>query len=196
MKTAPDPISEIVRAISPVSDESLAVLAALIRYKTIAKDELFIRAGQPNDQEYFILSGVCRSYLLNPEGDEITISFYPEHSVLPPNLTRTKNNRSVLNFQAVTELEIGFFSAAELLERMIHNLEIREFANEVLKRELLQKVEKEIGLVSLTAKERLILFRKQFRNLENIVPHTQIASYLGITNISLSRIRGDLAKEH
>lgn len=195
MNTEPS-IEKIIRAIHPVSDESLQELVKLIRYKTIPKDELFIKAGQHNELEYFILSGVCRSYLLNPEGDEITISFFAENTVLSPNLTRTRDKRSVLNFQAVTELKIGFFNADELLNLMIRNLEIRDFANEVLKRELLQKVEKEIGLVSLTAKERLILFRKQFHSLENIVPHPQIASYLGITNISLSRIRGELAKEH
>ena len=42
------------------------------------------------------------------------------------------------------------------------------------------------------AKERLIEFRNKYKILENLIPHTDIASYLGITNISLSRLRKDL----
>ena len=63
-----------------------------------------------------------------------------------------------------------------------------------MQNELARKVDKEIGLVSLTAKERLLKFRAQYPLLENLIPHPIIASYLGITNISLSRIRGDLAR--
>jgi len=83
-------------------------------------------------------------------------------------------------------------NAKEFESLMIENIEIRHFGNTVLQNELISKVEKEIGLASLTAKERLIEFRKKYRLLENLIPHTNIASYLGITNISLSRLRKDL----
>jgi hypothetical protein len=55
-------------------------------------------------------------------------------------------------------------------------------------------VEKEIGMASQTAKERLIKFREDYPILENLIPHTTISTYLGITNISLSRLRNELAK--
>jgi CRP-like cAMP-binding protein len=57
----------------------------------------------------------------------------------------------------------------------------------------MMKVEKEIGLASLTAKERLLSFRQQFPMFENLISHPDIASYLGITNISLSRLRKELS---
>ena len=75
---------------------------------------------------------------------------------------------------------------------MINHIDIREFGNMVLQNELLAKVEKEIGLASLNAKERLILFREKYHFLENLISHADIASYLGITNISLSRLRREL----
>lgn len=53
----------------------------------------------------------------------------------------------------------------------------------------MSKVEKEIALASFKGKDRLLLLRKNYPNIENLIPHTDIASYLGITNISLSRLR-------
>ncbi len=73
------------------------------------------------------------------------------------------------------------------------NQEIKHFAYKVIQNELISKMEKEIGMASLPAKERLSKFREKFKSLENIIPHTDIASYLGITNISLSRLRKDLS---
>jgi len=137
---------------------------------------------------------VCRSYLINPEGEEITISFFTSKSVLSPYTTRTKEEVSVLYFQALTEVKIVSIDATKFEKLMIDNLEIRNFGNTVLRNELALKIDKEIGLASLTAKERLIKFRKQFPMLENLIPHSAIASYLGITNISLSRLRKDLMK--
>ncbi|MEM6343465.1 MAG: hypothetical protein AAF927_06275 [Bacteroidota bacterium] len=61
-----------------------------------------------------------------------------------------------------------------------------------MQNELLQKVDKEIGLASLKAKDRLIKFREEYPQLENLIPHPHIASYLGITNISLSRLRKEI----
>jgi len=84
--------------------------------------------------------------------------------------------------------------ASRFEEFMVENLEIREFGNSVLRNELNQKVEKEIGMASMTAKERLLKFREHFPLLENLVPHTTISTYLGITNISLSRLRNELVK--
>ena len=97
-------------------------------------------------------------------------------------------------FQASTDLEIATINASDFQNLMITNSEIRNFANTVLQNELILKVEKEIGLASLSAKERLIKFRERYKILENLIPHTEIASYLGITNISLSRLRRDLMK--
>jgi len=73
------------------------------------------------------------------------------------------------------------------------NEEVRNCAFTVLQNELLMKVSKEIGLASLTAKGRLKRFWHEYHNLEHLIPHPYIASYQGITNISLSRLRSQIS---
>jgi len=185
-------VKNIIDGIFPISEKSFQEIEILLKLETFEKGETFIQKNRQNEKEYFILSGVCKSYLMNPEGDEITISLFTENSILSPYQIRTPKNISNLYFKALTNLELASINAKEFEKLMIGNVEIRNFANTVLQNELISKVEKEIGLASLTAKERLIEFRNKYRILENIIPHTDIASYLGITNISLSRLRKDL----
>lgn len=187
-------VKNIIDGIFPVSEKSFQEIDSLLKFETFEKGEIFIQRNKRNEKEYFILSGVCKSYLVNPDGDEITISLFTENSILSPHQTRTPNNISNLYFKALTNIELASINAKEFENLMIKNIEIRNFANTVLQNELMLKVEKEIGLASLTAKERLIEFRKKYSLLENLIPHTDIASYLGITNISLSRLRKDLMR--
>lgn len=181
----------IINGVWPISGRSLDLVAELIEVESYEKGDLIIGKGKRNSKEYFVFEGVCRSFLHSPEGDEVTISYFLESEVLSPNKTRTANQLSQLNFQALTNLTIASMDADKFEQLMINHLDIREFGNMVLQNELLSKVEKEIGLASLSAKERLQLFRKKYHFLENLIPHTDIASYLGITNVSLSRLRKD-----
>jgi CRP-like cAMP-binding protein len=182
----------IVNKVSPVSDGALDLISDLILVEVYEKGDVFIDRGKKNNKEYFVYEGVCRSFLLSPEGEEVTISYFLEGSVLSPNKTRTANQISHLNFQALTKLTVASLNADKFEQLMINHIDIREFGNMVLQNELLTKVEKEIGLASLNAKERLILFREKYHFLENLISHADIASYLGITNISLSRLRREL----
>jgi len=182
----------LVNKVSPVSEGSLDLMSDLILVEVYEKGDVFIDRGKKNNKEYFVYEGVCRSFLLSPEGEEVTISYFLEGSILSPNKTRTANQISHLNFQALTKLTVASFNADKFEQLMINHIDIREFGNMVLQNELLAKVEKEIGLASLNAKERLILFREKYHFLENLISHADIASYLGITNISLSRLRREL----
>jgi CRP-like cAMP-binding protein len=185
-----DSISEILKGKYALSEKSISELKSIIRKITISKNEIFIKSGMRNQSEYLMLNGYCRSYVMNPEAEEITLAFFKKDEVLTPHLVRTKEGISLLNMQALSEVDLIEFPAAEFLHLMINNLEIREFGNRALLNELMRKTEKEIALATLTAVQRLELFRKEYAILENLIPHPMIASYLGITQVSLSRLRG------
>lgn len=182
-------VKHIINSIYSISENSFQKIDKLLQYKTVKKGEIFIQKNLQYKNEYFLLNGICKSYLMNPNGEEITISFYVENSILSPHQTRTAKDVSVLNFKALIDIELALINVKDFENLMIENLDIRNFANTVLQNKLMAKVEKEIGLASFTVKERLLKFREKFKILENLIPHTDIASYLGITNVSLSRIR-------
>lgn len=187
-------VKEIIHSVYPISDNAFRKMELVLEFEAFRKDDIFICRNKRNEKEYFVLNGIAKSYLINPEGDEVTISFFTGNSILSPHSIRTSKGISNIYFTALTNIELASVNAKAFEQLMIDDLEIRNFANTVLQNELLSKVDKEIGLATLSAKERLIEFRKRFQLLENLIPHKDIASYLGITTISLSRLRKELIR--
>lgn len=176
-----------------LSLDSAEKLSKVIEVIQFQKGDTFIRAGKINTTEYLILEGICRSFLENVKGQEVTLSFFNSSKTISPNLTRTKNLISILNVQALTDIKLASFPTLELMRLMNENRAIEMWGNGILQKELMQKVSKEINHISLGAKERLLTFRKEYPLLENQISHSYISSYLGITNVSLSRIRKEIS---
>tara|TARA_R110001632_G_scaffold116951_2_gene228767 strand:- start:12097 stop:12666 length:570 start_codon:yes stop_codon:yes gene_type:complete len=182
-------IDPIIYSVSPVSIKSIGKIKDLVKFITIKKGESITTVGQHNNLEYFMIEGTCKSFLYTPEGEDVTISFFMSGSIISPSTTRNKEGKSIINIRALTDVELATINAEEFEKLMVDDLEVRHFGNEVLRNELMEKVQKEIALASLKGKDRLLLLRGNFPNIENLVPHSDIASYLGITTISLSRLR-------
>ncbi len=182
-------ISPIISTVSNISEKSIEKIVNIAKYENYKKGELISSVGQKNNLEYFITDGICKSFLTTPEGEDLTISLFMSKSIISPSTTRNKDGKSVINIQALTDVEIATIDATEFEKLMVEDLEIRDFGNSVLRNELMAKVQKEIALASLKGIDRLLLLRKYFPNIENQIPHADIASYLGITTISLSRLR-------
>jgi CRP-like cAMP-binding protein len=129
-------LKDIINSILPLSDISINEISGLVNYREIKNGNVFLEKGKRNQSEYFLLKGICRSFLLNPDGDEITISFFNTGSVLSPYVTRTIEGISNINIQSLTDIIIGEMDACKFEELMVNFLEIREFGNMVLKMEL------------------------------------------------------------
>jgi len=184
-----DNIRAIINSVTPISNKSIEKIQDLIQFVNIEKGEFIAKVGQRNNLEYFVIQGICKSFLYNPEGEEITLSFFMSNSIISPSTTRNKDGKSILNIRCLTDIEVATFNSEKFEKLMIDDLEIRHFGNTALRNELMEKVQKEIGLASLPGKSRLQILRTQYPNIENLIAHSDIASYLGITTISLSRLR-------
>lgn len=179
----------IAKYTSNLTKKSLAAFTAICNEITFDCGSIIFKPNHYDQYEYILLSGIARTFLLNTKGEGITLSFFEADTVLPPFVTRTANKKSLLYCEALTDCAFARMDAKAFESLMIENLEIREFGNSVMRQELLNKVQKEIRMATWTAKERLEQFRNDFSMLENRIPHPMIASYLGITNVSLSRLR-------
>jgi CRP-like cAMP-binding protein len=182
-------IDKLVHFYYPVSNTSLDRINQLVDYEKYERNHDFISKGKRNSSEYFLLDGICKSYLIGPEGNEVTVAFFVGPSIISPWETRSADNVSFLNFRALTKVLVGKVDIIPFRKLMMTSDDVGKFGAAVIAREVQNKVQKEVLMSSKGAKDRLEEFRAQFPSLENFVSHKDIASYLGITNISLSRLR-------
>lgn len=182
---------ELISKTYPLSSFMVAELESIIEVVTIDKSVDFVQKNTSNSFEYIVADGVCRTYVEDYEGNEATLSFYTQGDVIPPNQVRTVLGKSLYNIQSLTTVKLLCFSYVDFASMMSKHAELEKWGRTVYDTELQNKVSKELELITLPARERLEKFRQRFPSLENTIPHHYIASYLGISPVSLSRLRAD-----
>ena len=156
--------------------------------------DIFVE-GKKNELEYLLLSGVLHRHNISDNGDIVTTGFYMPKSVITPHFARTNKGKNIFSLQTLTDAVIAEIPVEELDNLRFNNKEFHEFGQRILEKELAQTYFNEVVYRTYTANERLLALRKDFPNLENLIPHNIISSYLGITNVSFSRLRNELSKK-
>lgn len=161
--------------------------------KSYNKNDIIFNEGKINNNECFLIEGVLHRFNVNENGESVTTGFYLENTVITPHFARTIKNKSLFSLQALTETIIAEIPVSIFDNFRFTNKEFELFGMKIIEEELSKNIVTDIAYRSSNAKERLYLLRKKYPNLENLIPHNIIASYLGITNVSFSRLRRELA---
>lgn len=184
----------VIERFAPLSAAGFRKLLELTAFFRLPSGAEFVTAGRPDDFEYFVLQGLVRVCAKTPDLRDVTLAFYPEGSILPPSLARNRKGISSVSCETLEPSFLAAIPARKFNLLMREEEEIRSFGNRVLEEELISKTRKELALATLPALERLLELRRILPGLENRVAQSHVASYLGITPISLSRLRGTLAR--
>lgn len=139
--------------------------------------------------EFILLSGYLSSTISDPDGKEVCVGLYVGPCVVTPNIARTRAGQSLVSITATTEAQIARTNSDLLTELMIASEPIRNWANGVLREALSHKADREWCLAALGGSDRLAWFRETYPGYENTFNHALIASFLGITPVTLSRLR-------
>ncbi|MDT9001798.1 Crp/Fnr family transcriptional regulator [Paucibacter sp. APW11] len=151
--------------------------------------------GATPAQECLVLEGMLRSWVGDAEGRAVTLSFHRGPCAMTPAIARSVDGRSRTQCDALSEVRVVLFDAEALHALMVADPTVRQWGDQVLRAELLRRAEREWSLAVLPARERLLALRRELPGLEQQVAHHHIASYLGITPVSLSRLRAQLQRE-
>lgn len=147
------------------------------------------RQEDPDTDEFILLDGCLVSSICDEDGKEVSVGFYVAPCVITPNIARTRDGVSLVSIVATTDAQISRIDSDLLSNQMISSEPVRNWANGVLRGALSRKVEREWCLAALKGAERLTWFRQAFPGYEDIFPHMLIASFLGITPVTMSRLR-------
>ncbi|OJJ16970.1 hypothetical protein BKI52_30095 [marine bacterium AO1-C] len=160
--------------------------------KTAKKGEVFLKAGQRCDHLYYIVNGFTRIYYLDLEGNEVTHWFCAQDSMITSPFSYVKRETNILFFEALENTELLLISSAQL-EKLIHHLpELCETFRHINAEFAMVLSRRIMSVHTETAEERYLKLMKEHPLLFQKAKLTHIASFLGITQQSLSRVRKNL----
>lgn len=178
-----------------LDDAEIAFLESVFRYRKFRKNQYILQQGDIARYETYVFSGLTRTYEVNDKGQEHVIAFNPEdHWIgdLSSFYTGTPTN---LNIDCLEETEVYQITHPDL-ERLFLEVPKMNIFYRILYRNSIIAYNKRVGsALSKSAIERYEEFLQRFPSIEQRVPNHQIASFLGITPQSLSRIRKQAAEK-
>jgi len=161
----------------------------LFTLKTYKKNDFFLKEKSISKNIAFVVTGALREFYIDKAGREYNKTFCFPGQFTGSYYDLASNKPSNVSIQAMADskvLVMSYRKSRELMEKDIFWLKIGYASAHNL---LMYKLQKEYQLLTLSAKERYELLLKENPHLEQLVPAYHIASYLGITPISLSRLR-------
>lgn len=180
--------------ITPVEASVFEPLLRDMRVVHLRSQDVLLRVGDAPPMECFVLDGVLRSWLGDAQGRAVTLDFYMGPCAMTPAIARSRAGQSRIHCEALTAARVVLFEAEALSRMMMADIAMARWGDAVLTQELVRRVDRELGLATQPAKERLVALRADKPGLEDLVPQHHLASYLGMTPVSLSRLRGQLRR--
>ena len=159
------------------------------KQQRLSKGAQLTRQEQSETDEYVLLEGSLASSISDQDGKEVCVGLYVGPCVITPNIARTRSSLSLVSTVAITDALLARIDSDVLSNHMISSEPVRNWANGILREALSQKADREWSLAALSGAERLTWFRQAFPGYECIFRHTLIASFLGITPVTMSRLR-------
>lgn len=165
-------------------------LKDLIKYQEFEKNEIIQQPGNSCKTVYFVVDGVARTYYLK-DGNDITEHFAFGGNIIVRAESLFTEQVTNKGLQALTKLTLVAINAQELFILFEKHLEIERLFNKIFIQQYLETIRRVESLQFKSAKERYTELLNE-TGLINQIPLKYIASYLGITQVSLSRVRGKI----
>ncbi len=178
----------------PMPYQQAETIVGYFDTREISKNDFLFAQGKICKEYHFLEEGFIRSYTHDLDGNDVTTGLYSSKRVVCDIFSFFKHVPSKENFQALTECKTLFISFDEL-QRVFHSMpEFREFGRSILVNAYAELKIRMLSMFQDTAEDR---YRKLLSSNPDIfqnAPLKNIASYLGVTNTSLSRIRKEVSK--
>ncbi|MCM4152999.1 Crp/Fnr family transcriptional regulator [Arenibacter sp. N53] len=188
--------TKYLKAKANIAEPEFQLLIKKVETKTIEKGEILLRPGEVCRHSFFVEKGLLRSYTVDNSGKEHIIQFGSENWIVSDRSSAFFNEPSDLFIEAIEDTQVVLISSKFINEASEISSSFRSF-NQIALQNHIRHQQKRINLLlSASAEIRYMSFITLYPDLTLRVPQWMIASYLGITPESLSRVRKELAHKN
>lgn len=181
-------IEQIINRIYPIPPISRNKLLGIIKEVKLPKQSIILKANRVEPKLLFIKKGIVRAFVTQAE-DEITFWFGKEGDVVLSMKSYVNGLPAYENIELLEDCELYEIQSEDLQKLFDQDIHITNWGRKLAEQELIKTEERLISIQFKTALERYTELLKESPDLLQRVQLKHIASYLGIKQVSLSRIR-------
>ena len=179
--------------ISPISKEVWENVKPFFKSISLDTSEYLFRSGDIVEDFYFLTSGLARYYYLREDGKEFNKSFAVKKGHLLSSISSvTAQMPSPFSVEILSPFECLTIKYQDFLMLGNKYPEWNHLTLRIYESLTVKKERREADFLLLSATQRYQKFLKEYNEVVGVLPNYYIASYLGITEVGLSRIRGSL----
>ena len=190
-----DKILKYVSRYISLTEEETAYFVSLLKVRLLRKRQYLLQAGDISKNEYFVNSGCLRAYTIDDKGMEHVVQFAIEDWWINDMYSFLTQTPATIFLEAMEDTEVVMIERNAYEELMRNVPKFERMFRIILQNAFIAQQRRIIEDMSLPAHERYLLFQQRYPQFEQRLPQHQVASYLGITPESLSRIRRQLAEK-
>lgn len=189
-------INNYLSEILEIPKEAVATCSSFYTLKKVNKNEYLLHEGEICTDTFFVEKGLLRMYSLDRNGKEHIIQFAPENWLISDRSSLNFNQKSKFYIEAVEDSEV-FILSNDFFTNLVDEFPQTAEHNDLLLQKHIRNLQNRVNsLLADTAEERYMSFIKMYPDILLRVPQWMVASYLGITPESLSRVRKELARKN
>lgn len=185
----------LIEQFTPLTEDEWQMMQSLLSERTIRKHECMIREGMMGRELGYILEGEMRHYYTHAE-EQRTTYFYFENAFVGPYMSCVTGQPSRLTIEALSDTRLLVFPYEGFKELFQRSHTWERFGRKLAEYLAIGLEDRMVGLLTLSPEERYKdLLGSNKRKILERIPQQHIANYLGITPVSLSRIRKRLTDQ-
>lgn len=194
MNTDKSIIPEIFKDIS-FSQEEVNSIEDKFEKLNLKKGTALLNAGELVSNQYFVYSGCLRTYFIDNFGKEHTLQFAINDWWISDYTAFFTTTKALMNIETIQDATLYKVSQKDMEALYSKIPQLETFFRKKMEKAFASFQKRILASLAQSAKERYVSFISTYPNIEQSVKNYHIASYLGITTESLSRIRKELAHE-
>ena len=177
-----------------LSEEDVNEIASFHKKRTFAKDELILAKDQVLESYYLLEKGVVRAFVNDMDNNDITTEFFIDGDIviIPSSLFQQIPSQESL--QAITDCEVWEIKYDDFQEVFRSIPGFAEWGRLWFTYQLFTLKQRSLDMITISATSRYLKLSKEKPQILQTVPLKFIASFLGITDTSLSRIRKEIVR--
>lgn len=182
-------MKEYLAAFNLLTDEEIENFAQMMRPRRLKKGDFFVKEGTTCNEIAFVVSGSLRSFYYSTNSDEITYCLTFQNSFMTAYSSLILGTKTNENIEALTDVELLVLTKDQLHQLESSSVNSLRFSKLMAEREYIKLEQRIFLLQKETAETRYFDLVKNHPEYIQSVPLIHLASYLGITQRHLSRIR-------